>query len=433
MFALALLLAFAIPNINAQAASNDSLKLLVDGVEVAGYEQPFLSHGEVLIPVENVFKEAGYSVSKNKGVVTATNTYLTVDFNAGAQKILVNGKKADTQFPLTLNNGGNYISSTFLSSLEGFDVTLSEDQKSVQVTTNRVNDVEAFLEKTLNSGLNSYSAEMTIDQKMKSSELEEEIDMVMDMKMDVIQDPLALYTHSKIAMNMDGEDFNQTSEAYLTKDGFFQYDSMVDKWIKMDEGLTDSLFQTSVQQIDPLAQLELTKKFIDGIHIYEYADQYVMTQTLTNEQFREMMDDVMALLPGLLPSESGENVVVEEKQKVAAEQVTEDAEAVTEEEEGTEDLESILDALDINIEEFVVVSKIDKKTLFPLELSGVTKMTMGINEDTVSITQVISGTYSNHNSVKEIKVPADVIKNAITMEEYLEELGVDEEEAKVGA
>lgn len=109
-----------------------------------GYEQPFFSHGEVLIPVENVFNEAGYQVTKNKGIVSATNSYLTVHFNAGAKRIIVNGKKADTEFPLTLKNAGNYVTGEFLSSLEGFQVDVSEDQKTVNVTTNRVKDVDAL-------------------------------------------------------------------------------------------------------------------------------------------------------------------------------------------------------------------------------------------------------------------------------------------------
>ena len=31
---------------------------------------------------------------------------------------------------------------------------------------------------------------------------------------------------------------------------------------------------------------------------------------------------------------------------------------------------------------------------------------------------IINGTFSNFNTVKEIKVPDEVIKNAISMEEY---------------
>ena len=106
-------LSFALPHGSAAVKSSE-MKFVVDGVEVTSYEQPFMSHNQVLIPVEDLFKEAGYKVSKDKsGKVSATNTHLTVDFNAAASSIEVNGKKADTEFPLTLQNAGNYVSGEF--------------------------------------------------------------------------------------------------------------------------------------------------------------------------------------------------------------------------------------------------------------------------------------------------------------------------------
>ena len=60
-----------------------------------------MSHDKVLIPVENLFKEVGFKVSKDKsGKVNVTNSHLTVDFDAAAGVIEVNGEKADTEFPL---------------------------------------------------------------------------------------------------------------------------------------------------------------------------------------------------------------------------------------------------------------------------------------------------------------------------------------------
>ena len=47
---------------------------------------------------------------------------------------------------------------------------------------------------------------------------------------------------------------------------------------------------------------------------------------------------------------------------------------------------------------------------------------MAMGEDTVSMKIIINGTFSNFNTVKEIKVPEEVIKNAISMEEYFEQL-----------
>lgn len=418
--AFVLLLAFAVPAGSVQAAVPGAIKLIVDGAEVEGYEQPFFSHGEVLIPVENVFGEAGYQVSKEKNVLTAANSYLTVDFNVKAGEIKVNGKKADTVFPLTLQNAGNYVSGTFLASLEGFDVKVAEDKKSVSVTTNRVLDVDKFLEKTLEADLKSFSADMSIDQTMTMAG-EDPIRMLMEMKMDAIQNPLSMYMEMTMKMDLFGEAMNETSKSYITKDGMYQYDSTVGKWIKMDDELTDLLNQLSGEQADPKAQLELMKKFSEGVQIFEYEDKYVMTQTLTNEQFKEMMDEAFDLIGGMLPDmdfpeeEAGDEEAAEEDNTVV-----EDDDIVIEDDEEMEDIGNIFDAMELNIEQFFVTSTIDKKTLFPLDMTSVTKMTMGIDEETMSIDQKMTGTYSNFNKIKEIKVPADVIKNAITMEEYME-------------
>ena len=40
----------------------------------------------------------------------------------------------------------------------------------------------------------------------------------------------------------------------------------------------------------------------------------------------------------------------------------------------------------------------------------------------LSMKMIINGTFSNFNAVKEIKVPDEVIKNAISMEEFLNNL-----------
>ncbi|KAA0966899.1 hypothetical protein FQ087_11990 [Sporosarcina sp. ANT_H38] len=441
-------LSFALPHGSA-ATKSTAMKFVVDGVEVTSYEQPFMSHDQVLIPVEDLFKEAGYKVSKDKsGKVNVTNTHLTVDFNAAASSILVNGKKADTEFPLTLQNAGNYVSGEFLATLEGFEVEVSEDKKTVNVKTNRV-DTAKFLEKMVAADLKSYSSKMTLDQKMEQSAELGSMDMLMDIEMNLIQDPIALYMLSKLNMTIEGEKMEEVSETYFTKDGFFQKTG--DKWIKFDDAMTEGLLQASIAQADPLAQLELTKKFTKGIHIFEYEDIYVMSQTLTNEEFAEMMEDAMSLITGILPvdvtEDSGE-ITTEAEATVTSTKDTAKDTAVKEEEATTvdtvkevvteettetvieEELEGTLTDLAINIEEYYVVTTIDKKTLFPIKTSGTTHMTMGIDEDLISIKQLITATFSDYNTVKEIKIPADVIKNAISMEEYIKQVELEFEKAE---
>ncbi|MGG0670448.1 DUF6612 family protein [Sporosarcina koreensis] len=457
VLAFVLVLSFAWPSMTA-SAEDGTFKLVVDGVEVEGYEQSFMSQGTVLIPADDLFQEAGFNVTKEaSGKLNVTNTYLTLDFDIANQQISVNGKATDEVFPLTLRNYGNYISSDFLDSLEGFDVTVSEEEQTVNVTTNRVQDVDAFLEKMMAADLQSYEAKMSLDQSMEATGSEEfSMNMLMDMDMSMTTDPVTLYMKSKMAMNMGEESEELTTEAYFTEEGFFQSDG--EQWMKFPAELTDALLEASMTQADPVAQLQLVKAFMKGIHVFEYDDVYIITQTMTNEEFKTMMNDAMALFSGMLPvgvdSIVTENAVVEEvteenaKEPSTEEAVEEDAateeEATPEEEtedvvvdeeaveeDNLEDVEldmgSILDMLDINIEKYFVVTVVDKATLFPQSTSGTTSIKMSMDGETISIKQLIEGTFSKFNDVKPIKVPAEVLEKAVEMD-FGEEIEAVEEE-----
>ena len=76
---------------------------------------------KVLIPVEKLFKEVGFKVSKDEsGKVNVTNTHLTVDFDAATGEIKVNGEKATNEFPIAERNNIVYISSEFFSTARRF-------------------------------------------------------------------------------------------------------------------------------------------------------------------------------------------------------------------------------------------------------------------------------------------------------------------------
>lgn len=457
--AFVFILSFAMPQNMASAASN--VKLVVDGVEVEGYEQAFMSHGDVLIPIENLFTEAGYKVSKDKsGKLSVTNTYLTVDFNASAGSIEVNGEKADTTFPLTLKNYGNYVSGEFLSTLEGFEVEVADDEQTVSVTTNRVKDLDKFLEKMMNADLKSYSAKMNLDQKMESSEEPKSMNMIIDMDMDVTQEPVAIHMKQKMTADIDGEKEEITSEAYMTEKEFYQYDG--NKWINY--GSEMGLGLEAGATLDPTAQLEMAKMFMKGVHVFEYDDVYVMVQTLTTEDLKELMDEALSLIGSTLGgleipavSEEAVEVTAEEakveateeavtveenketteqnepaKEDAKASETTEEAVTAEENKETTEENEpateetvldgDILGALGMEIEEMFFVTTIDKKTLYPQDMKGTTKISMTIDDVTVKIVQTLTGTMSNFNAVKAIVIPEDVKKEAISFEDYMKEL-----------
>ena len=301
VLAFVFLFSFALPQGTASAQSYD-LNWTVDDVEVEGNLQPFMLNDKVLIPVEKLFKEVGFKVSKDEsGKVNVTNTHLTVDFDAAAGEIKVNGEKATNEFPIAERNNIVYISSEFLARLEGFSVKVAADHLSVAIKTNRVQDVSAFIEKTMDADLNSQSTNLTIDMEMASSLEEETIKMLMAIQSDDILDPISSHSITKTSTSGIGDEaIEDVSETYITEDGFFQ--KMGDTWIKYDDSMTELLQGITTAQEALLPQLEeLQLKFTKGINIFEYDNTYVMTQSLTTAELKEMLKEGIIPIPGLLP------------------------------------------------------------------------------------------------------------------------------------
>lgn len=436
--AFILLLSFAFPQDTASAQSFE-LSWTIDDVEIKGDNQPFMLNDKVLIPIEELFTEAGFKVSKTEsGTVNVTNTYLSIDFDAAAGEIKVNGEKANTKFPLTDKNDGYYISSEFLAQLDGFTVSVATDHQTVTIQTNRVHDVPAFLEKAMKVDLNSQSTNLTIDMEMASSLEEETMKMFMHMQSDDVLNPLSSHSLSKMSMtDPDGFAFEEVSETYITEEGFYQ--KMGDTWIKYDDEMADFMQQITSAQEMLLPQLEeLQQKFTTGINIYEYDDLYVMTQSLTTDELIEMLKEASSLMSGLLPVIGTEEFTIDEEVTEAVDADEGTTEEVVVEEEATidevifeeGDFEAIFESLGLSLEEFYFVSNYDKETLLPLDFAGNAHITMAMGEDTLSMKMILFGTFSNFNAITEIKVPEEVIQNAISMEEYFEQLEAEFEYAE---
>ncbi|KAA0966898.1 hypothetical protein FQ087_11985 [Sporosarcina sp. ANT_H38] len=447
--ALVFVLSFALPH-GTTFAKTDTVKLVIDGVEVAGYEQPFISHDQVLIPVENLFNAAGYKVTKdNSGKLSVTNTYLTVDFNASANTINVNGKKVDTEFPLTLQNAGNYITSDFLATLEGFNVEVSEDKKTVNVKTNRV-DTAAFLTKTAALNLKSSSLNLTLESLIAPAANAQ----LGKVQLDNIQDPKSSYKHITFpTVDTEGKVTVEEIEEYSTKDGDFK--KFGDVWVKLTAPvisieatkLTDAKkVNTTVEaakevteatpvteepkdltkaatplQLDSLATLALLQKFTKGIHIFEYKDAYIMTQTLTPTEASELK----SVLTGLLSGEVNTEAVKTEETTIE----TTKEEATTEDTKVEETATKI-----VNTEEKATDKKTTEEAKTDETETESTKTEDAKTDETTTEeakTVFVIITFNNFNSVKGITVPADVIKNAISQEDFLKALEAKKvEEAK---
>lgn len=377
-FALILTFAFA----PAGASANSSIKLVVDGQEMKFDAQPKVENGRALIPLRGLFEKAGLRVDWNAASKTATvtNGLTTIVLKENNKQAQVNGKTVTLDVAAKTHNGRMYIPTRFIAETVGFNVDYKAN--TVNIKTNLVKDAVAFLEKTMQTDLNSYSANMKIDQTMKmSSVFDSELKMSMNINLDAIHDPFAMYMKLAMKMSMDGESESIPGiESYVTKDGFYQYDPMEEVWVKYDDGSMVEMIEELMLQADPLAMMDEMKQYLKDIYVYEYADHYVMSYSLSDTFFNEMLGG----LGDILGEEMGD--------------------------------------LPIKIGYFQFATKYDKKTLYPLELAGKAHMYGDIEGEKLNLYQSFSGTYSKFNEIKEIKIPQEVLSNAVNFSDLYPEL-----------
>ena len=258
-------------------------------------------------------------------------------------------------------------------------------------------------------------------------------------QLDNIQDPKSSYKHITFpTVDAEGKVTVEDIEEYSTKDGDFK--KIGDVWVKLAAPTTtieatklteakkvDTTVEATKEvteatpvteevkevttatplQFDSLATLALLQKFTKGIHIFEYKDAYVMTQTLTATEAAELKSVLVGLLAEEVTTEEEvktEETTVEATKLVPAEKVEAATDVKTE-------LAELEEAKEVTTEEVTEEVKVEETT----------------KEEAKTVLVVI--TFNNFNSVKEITVPADVIKNAISQEDFLKALEAKKVEA----
>src|SRR5690606_3906336 len=141
-----------------------------------------------------------------------------------------------------------------------------------------------------------------------------------------------------------------TMESYLTKDGYFSYDSMSDQWVKYDDEMADELTGLSDLQMDPTAQFELIKKYYQDVKVIEKEDTYELHASLSGSGFQGLLEEVLNL------SELGLE-------------------------------EDLLAGFDIKIKKMDIVSVLDKDTLYPISDTMESDMTIVMDGDEMQIIQ----------------------------------------------
>ena len=281
--------------LQAAAASSD-VKINIDGKPLNLKNTPpaFLENNRTLVPVRGVFEQLGLDVAWDQASKTATikGEDVVIKMKPGNKQVTVNGKTETIDVPVKEKQDRLFIPLRFVTEKAGLEVHWNKANNTISIKTplpgEEVADPKAFLEKLIaaNEKLNSYSADLTVDQMMEFDG--EKMQMDMDMKMDVVMNPLGLYQVMTMSLAELGEE-DLVSKSYVTKDGFYTYDSFSDQWIKYDDDFFTDLIGLSEAQMDPTAQFELMDKYIENLKVYEQDNTYEMHFDVSGDGFKEML------------------------------------------------------------------------------------------------------------------------------------------------
>ncbi|MFS0574639.1 DUF6612 family protein [Sporosarcina sp. 179-K 3D1 HS] len=355
-----------------KVTASERLELFVDDVKIDGHEQPFLkSNGQVWLPVQPVFEAAGFHVTNEKsGHLQVTNSFLTIEFQPRTGVITVNGEAKKTDFPLTLRNAGNYISSDFLSSLEGFKVNIPKDQSAVYVTTNQVQDIAPFLDKVAAKEISGYSSTSKLEHRTIFSYDPEVVKFTIDTDLIVNEVQGALFMKTAMATKLKGRPVKQTSEMFLTKEGILEYKEEIRKWVHLEDEPSAEFMESVLPGPHPIEQLKEIGED-ETLQLYDYGDVFVLVQRITD---RDNEDDFVSSKTVRYTS-----------------------------------------------------TQFDKRTFLPIHALTITDTTIDTDKDSVSIHEQLHRSFIHDDTVKQIRIPEKVLKDAISEKAYWKEIGLFDE------
>lgn len=359
------------------AHAEQTVKVIIDG-EVQKLEvSPIIKNNRTLVPLRGIFEELGAKVTWEQKTQTITLEKLSskVKLTIGSDVAVVNGKQLKLSEPAQLINNRTFVPLRFVAESLSGKVAWDQAKHTVNITTLE----KLVMEKINKVQLDSYTTEVVISQLMEMAG--EKMNLDMKLKGDVIVNPMQM--HTKVTMSLMGEEI--VTEEYLTEQGYYVNDPTIDGWVKYPDDLMASIeeLNTSLSN-DPLAQYDMMVDYLDEIIAIETADHYAIKMSITNEGFAAMMEDVLStILPAL----------------------------------GEEEDINIFEM--IKIEQFEIISYYDKKTFFPKSVEAITKMSIEVEGEKMTMTQKMSGKYSNFNNVKPIKIPQEIIDNAVNFDDLV--------------
>lgn len=270
------------------------------------------------------------------------------------------------------------------TSEDGTEEATTDESEEEGTTEGTTEDAKSILEQSINAmtDVESFSMDMTMDQTMEM-EGEEPLEMSTKLKMDAIQDPLSFYQVIESPDPLSGE--LTEVEQYFVDGEIYTYDPSQDMWIKMSGDLI-GMNDIEDLEMSPDEQLETLMNFADDITVEDEGDRYALTIDGSGDELKE----------------------------IAKELANAEADATMQ-----ADMDQIFEGMNITKLDYVLY--INKETYYQEEMSMNLDMEMEAEGDTVTISQVSSGTFGKFNEIDEITVPSEAIDNAVEMTE--EDLG----------
>lgn len=270
------------------------------------------------------------------------------------------------------------------ASEDGTEEATTDETEEEGTTEGTTEDAKSILEQSINAmtDVESFSMDMTMDQTMEM-EGEEPLEMSTKLKMDAIQDPLSFYQVIESPDPLSGE--LTEVEQYFVDGEIYTYDPSQDMWIKMSGDLI-GMNDIEDLEMSPDEQLETLMNFADDITVEDEGDRYALTIDGSGDELKE----------------------------IAKELANAEADATMQ-----ADMDQIFEGMNITKLDYVLY--INKETYYQEEMSMNLDMEMDAEGDTVTISQVSSGTFGKFNEIDEITVPSEAIDNAVEMTE--EDLG----------
>lgn len=223
-------------------------------------------------------------------------------------------------------------------------------------------------------GIKSYSMDSKVEQNLTVTMegQEQKQDVNMDMKTDLVLNPVAAY--QEIKTSMPGQEGTQEIKQYITEDGV--YTQMGDAWMSLPEEATAPLLEQMKNQSNAGSQFEQLSSIANDLAVEEEGDVYWLKANLSGDKVKELATTML--------SQSGAT----DPQMAAMMQ-------------------------QMNIKSMDISYSVDKETYYPKDLVYSMDMDMNMEGQALSILMKMDSSFSDYNKTESIKVPQDVIDNAV--------------------